>query len=242
MQSGRPVVPVYGESRVRHALRDLHLKRPPPGTKKRRMSEPTKTYREPSRWQGTAAIACERQFDIALQLYNRGPLAARELGTNGNMLVRMKRRRLVRLIRAGRKDPKRWSLTTRGREATRRARRSYLNWMRASPMSHQQSAPPVVLTAACNPRPRSRLPAALDAAGAIANPKEFRVAVLLSEKGPLTAKELSATGALLLQLRRRGLVASRVAKDGRLRVWALTPKGIRAIRRYRLAKRRRVKR
>ena len=244
MHLGRPVIPVYGESRVRQALRDLRLKRPPPEARKRRMAEPAKTHRKTSRWQGTAAIASMRQFDIAVLLDYRGPLAAGELNTTGSMLAQMKKRGLVAPIRADRQQPKRWLLTARGREATRRARRSYLNWMRASPMLGRPSAPPVVLTAASYVRPPSRLPADLDAADEIADSKQFKVAVLLCDKGPLTARELSATGALLRQLRRRGLVAALLGEGDRPRVGALTPKGIRETRRYRMVNRhrRRMKR
>ena len=83
------------------------------------------------------------------------------------------------------------------------------------------------------PRPVHLPPARGDAASAIADRRQWKIVMRLADRGPLTARKLSATGSQLAHLRRHGIVAA-LPKEGSLpRVWALTPKGIRETRRCR---------
>jgi hypothetical protein len=82
-------------------------------------------------------------------------------------------------------------------------------------------------------RPGSWPSARGDAAIAIADRRQRKIVMRLVDRGALTARELSATGSQLAHLRRHGIVAA-LPKEGNLpRVWALTIKGIREVRRCR---------
>jgi hypothetical protein len=96
-----------------------------------------------------------------------------------------------------------------------------------------RSVPRERLPAAGRTRIGTRPPARGYAVVAIANSRQLKVAGRLHDRGPLTARELSATGGQLAYLRRAGIVAALPGEDGRPKVWALTPKGIRETRRRR---------
>jgi len=133
LKRGRPVIPVYGKQRVLRAIRDLRLKRPLPKARKRRVAEPRQMPRTTTRWQGTTAITSVRQLDVVGLLDNQGPLAAGELSTTGRMLTLLEKRGLTEPVPADGRQPTRWRLTRKGGMETRRARKSYLDWMRALP-------------------------------------------------------------------------------------------------------------
>ncbi len=66
-------------------------------------------------------------------LDNDGPLTADELGTGGHVLALLERRGFVEPVFCRGNMPAIWSLTIRGTEEARRARKSYLDWLRARP-------------------------------------------------------------------------------------------------------------
>jgi hypothetical protein len=96
-----------------------------------------------------------------------------------------------------------------------------------------QSAPRDRSPVASHLRPGSSPPASGDVAGAIADRRQRRIVMRLADRGPLTARELSATRSQLTHLRRHCIVAALPKKGHLPRVWALTLKGIRETRRRR---------
>jgi hypothetical protein len=120
---GRPVIPIYGEQRVRQAIRDLRLERVP----KRRVDEPNRTPRAGHFMQGRK-LNTLKQFEVAMRLYTKGPLTAAGLHTNGSLLTGLERRGLVEPVPSGARAI--WRLTSAGRRETRRYRKAYYAWRR----------------------------------------------------------------------------------------------------------------
>jgi hypothetical protein len=122
--SGQPVVPVYGEERVRRAIRDLGLER----ARKRHAGEPDEMPRAGplSRDRKMSSV---RQFEVGMRLYTRGPLTAEGLRANGGLLALMERRGLVEPVADGTRTI--WRLTPAGRKATRCYRKAYDAWRRS---------------------------------------------------------------------------------------------------------------
>lgn len=133
LNSGRPVIPVYGAERVRNAIRALRLKRPPPEARKRRVAEPRETIRAAARWPGTRALTTLRQLDVVGFLENWGLLTVEDMGTTGCLLALLAKRGLVEPAPTDGRQPTTWRLTQKGRAKARQARRCYLDWMRARP-------------------------------------------------------------------------------------------------------------
>jgi len=93
------------------------------------------------------------------------------------------------------------------------------------------AAPRVRSPVARRALPATRPAARGDVRGEMKDPRQLRVAMRLFNKGPLSTRELKTTRALLGQMRERGLVAALPLKNRGPRVWALTLKGLREIRR-----------
>jgi hypothetical protein len=121
---------------------------------------------------------------------------------------------------------------------TERVLRTILD-LRLTPKPRRRRPAPTVRPALRGRPPAVRpvtWPTAYSAAvEAIADRRQRKIVVRLANRGPLTAKELSAAGSQLARMRRLGIVAA-LPKEGNLpRVWALTVKGMREARRWRKA-------
>ncbi len=121
--SGQPVIPVYGEERVRQAIRDLRLERVP----KRQADEPNRALPSDHLVQARK-LSTLKQFEVAMRLYTKGPLTAAGLHTSGSLLTCLERRRLVEPVPGGARAV--WKLTSAGRRETRRYRKAYYAWRR----------------------------------------------------------------------------------------------------------------
>jgi len=130
--SGRPyavsssgtAVPVYGKERTLGAVRDLRLRRPPVRVMVR---HPKPGPEAPPRLRFTTL----RQLEVAMWMYDRGPLTACEIGTTPRLLDKMDK---LRLVRTGYNwsEEKTWVLTRRGEEQARRVRRACRDWLRSA--------------------------------------------------------------------------------------------------------------
>jgi hypothetical protein len=67
-------------------------------------------------------ITSSKQLELAIRLYDEGPLQAKELRATGALLARMERRGLVKALPGGSYLNSIWSLTPMGRKETRRCR------------------------------------------------------------------------------------------------------------------------
>jgi hypothetical protein len=123
LKHGCPIVPIYGRERVLQVIRDLRLTR----SLGRSRSRPfVPRMKAPARF----AFTTQRQLVVALRMYDRGPLTAREVSTTPALLAEMERQRLVRPV-LGRRGEKAWVLTLRGKEHARYGRVARLSRLRS---------------------------------------------------------------------------------------------------------------
>ena len=75
-------------------------------------------------------ITSFKQLEVAILLYDKGPLSARELHATGTLLAFMERRGVVEASPGGSGRCANWALTSMGRNETRRCRKAYRDWLR----------------------------------------------------------------------------------------------------------------
>jgi len=68
-------------------------------------------------------ITSSKQLELAIRLYDEGPLRAKELRATGALLAHMERRGIVEALPGGSYLNSVWSLTPTGRKETRRCRK-----------------------------------------------------------------------------------------------------------------------
>jgi len=73
-----------------------------------------------------------RQLEVAILLYDEGPLRAKELHATGALLAHMEKRGIVKALPGGSFLNSIWTLTPSGKKETRRCRKVYSNWLTKS--------------------------------------------------------------------------------------------------------------
>ncbi len=87
---------------------------------------------KPASGEDGCVITTLRQLKLAVRLYEKGPLRARELGATGSLLGLMERRGIIEPIPTGTVLAPAWRLTAAGWKETLRCRKLHSGRLRSS--------------------------------------------------------------------------------------------------------------